>query len=95
MYDAVMNLPALKDIYNMNDMYWILRYGVEYWSILEVWYQNYSVNFYLYCIGGGRKYRNDVKSVVREIFRILRCRKEEQTPTSALSMTTRKSAAKR
>jgi hypothetical protein len=59
----------------MTRLYWVVRYGVEYWFIHEIWYQNYSINFYLYCIGGGRKYRNDVKVVLKELWKRICCRK--------------------
>ncbi|XP_064651663.1 uncharacterized protein LOC135502639 [Lineus longissimus] len=90
MYDSVMNIPALKDIYNLEDPYWILRYGVEYWVLLEVWYQNYSVNFYLYCIGGGRKYRNDVRTVLKDLYLMIICRGRDTSPTSTLAKATRR-----
>jgi hypothetical protein len=90
MYDVLMNLPTLKALYDMEDIYWILRYGVEYWTIIDIWYQNYSINFYLYCIGGGRKYRNDVKAVFRDMFAILGCRKQAAPAATAVSMQTRR-----
>ena len=67
MYDALMNLPELMSLYDFTKVYWILRYQIEYWWLLVLWHQNYSINFFLYCIGGGRKYRNDVKALFRDI----------------------------
>ncbi|XP_064622888.1 uncharacterized protein LOC135485084 isoform X2 [Lineus longissimus] len=93
LYDAILNLPALKKFYNMRDIYWILRYGVEYCTINEVWYLNFGINFYLYCIGGGRKYRKDVKTVLREVFEMCGCVKPVPTAT-IMSLQTRTSAIK-
>ena len=95
MYDVIMSLPIMKTIYAMNDIYWVMRYGVEYWAILALWYQNYSINFYLYCIGGGRKYRNDVKAVFIDLFVALGCRKREtKTPATRRGRLTASSAMK-
>jgi hypothetical protein len=48
----------------MTSTYWNLRYNVQLWVVFELWCWNYAVNFYLYCIGGGEKYRRDTKEVL-------------------------------
>jgi hypothetical protein len=66
LYHLLMRIPSLT--YDLSDIYWKRRYVMQSWFLGLVWMLNYSVNFYLYCVGGGRKYRLEAKSVVQELF---------------------------
>jgi hypothetical protein len=61
LYNIVLSIPALKRMYDMGSKYWSLRYTMQHFIILNLWHLNFAINFYLYCIGGGRKFRGDVK----------------------------------
>jgi hypothetical protein len=67
LYDPIMEIPALADIYDMTRHYWRLRSGIGMLVVANLWFCNYAVNFYLYCIGGGGRYRNDAKYVLRAL----------------------------
>jgi hypothetical protein len=64
MYDLIFLIPEVNALYDMTRLYWRLRYGVGIWTVMNIWFYNYAVNFYLYCIGGGKRYRNDTKEVM-------------------------------
>jgi hypothetical protein len=61
LYVVIIGIPAISVLYTMNQEYWKLRYYGQHFIIAQFWEMNYGINFYLYCIGGGKKYRNDVK----------------------------------
>jgi hypothetical protein len=63
LFDMVFSIPELVKKYDMSDPYWRLRFNVELWIVTEMWDANFAVNFYLYFLGGGKKYRNDAKQV--------------------------------
>jgi hypothetical protein len=64
MYHLVMKIPQIAKLYDMTKVYWRMRYVIQGWAISNVWIFNYAVNFYLYCVGGGQKYRKDAKDVM-------------------------------
>jgi hypothetical protein len=64
----LMDVPAIGGIYNMEDTYWNLRYQVQVFAVVDLWMYNYAINFYLYCLGGGAKYRKDAVDVCKEMF---------------------------
>jgi hypothetical protein len=65
----VLKIPAVAAMYDMKDIYWRMRYVLQAWLLMNVWNYNFAINFFLYCIGGGRRYRNDA----REVLKRLRC----------------------
>ena len=65
MYDVVLDFPGINEMYDLDDPYWFLRYNTEYWACALIWDANYAINFYMYFIGGGKKFRNDAKDVIR------------------------------
>ncbi|XP_064642689.1 leukotriene B4 receptor 1-like isoform X2 [Lineus longissimus] len=67
LYILLIDIPEIGWIYNMDDTYWNLRYAVQGFFVFDVWLFNYAINFYLYCIGGGVKYRRDAKDVCKEL----------------------------
>ncbi|XP_064619894.1 thyrotropin-releasing hormone receptor-like [Lineus longissimus] len=66
LYHLLMRIPGVG--YDLSVLYWRRRYITEAWTFLAIWLFNYSVNFYLYCLGGGRKYRDDAKQVLKGKF---------------------------
>jgi hypothetical protein len=66
-YDLFLLIPKLQEMYDMKEKYWQLRYLFQYWFLVHFWDWNYAINFYLYCIGGGRKYRAGVIVLFRQI----------------------------
>jgi hypothetical protein len=64
LHDLLLGVPSISSHYDLNDPYWRLRYSAQNYILHHVWEWNYAVNFYLYCIGGGKKYRQDVKNIL-------------------------------
>jgi hypothetical protein len=63
-YDLILQIPAVGSKYDLTDMYWFLRFNIEYWTLGLLWEANYAVNFYMYSIGGGKKFRNDASEII-------------------------------
>jgi hypothetical protein len=76
-YDLVLLVPPIASTYDMSDPYWKTRYQLQYWILCHLWEWNFAINFYLYCVGGGRKYRNDVKRLFGHVFSF--CKGEHRT----------------
>jgi hypothetical protein len=55
-------------------------YTAMVWFCAMCWYLNYAVNFLMYCIGGGTRFRQDVKAVFR-------CAMKEQKGVNSFSTT--------
>jgi hypothetical protein len=70
-YEIILTIPEIVSTYNMNDPYWRLRYNVQFWLLAEMHHMNYAVNFYLYILGGGGKYRRNVKEVFKSCRRCI------------------------
>jgi hypothetical protein len=68
LYYMLMDVPAIGGAYIMEYTYWNLRYHVQVWAVVNLWLYNYAINFYLYCLGGGAKYRKDALDVCKEMF---------------------------
>jgi heme/copper-type cytochrome/quinol oxidase subunit 2 len=68
MYDLIIGIPEVKAAYNFQEEYWSVRYYTQHFIFANIWEMNFGINFYLYCIGGGKKYRNDVKERLGKIF---------------------------
>ena len=64
LYEIIRSIPSVAVIYDMTKLYWRLRHLVFFFAGLELWHMNYAVNFYLYFVGGGRKYRQDAKNIL-------------------------------
>jgi hypothetical protein len=63
-YEVIMEFPAMQEIYDFSDPYWYVRFYAQYYLAINLWDFNGALNFYLYCIGGGKKYREQVKRIV-------------------------------
>ena len=70
-YDVVIGIPEVNEIYDMKDEYWVMRYYCQYFIIEDIWEINFAINFYLYCVGGGKKFRNDVRERLKKLCRCL------------------------
>lgn len=64
LYGPIFDIPAIKEMYNMTELYWYLRYAVGGFAVMFLFFCNYGVNFYLYVIGGGARFRKDAKIMV-------------------------------
>jgi hypothetical protein len=51
--------------YDMSQIYWSTRYWFEWRIFSELWSFNFAINFYIYFLGGGRKFRQDSIEVFR------------------------------
>jgi hypothetical protein len=74
-YNIITDLPVVEEIYDLKKPYWNLRYGVERWGCVTIWYSNYAVNFYMYFLGGGKKFRNDALEVIQKSCNVLTVRR--------------------
>jgi hypothetical protein len=70
LYEVTFLIPAINSIYIDTDIYWLLREGVIMWTTGMITQMNHAVNFYLYVLGGGKKFQTDAKNVLS----ILRCK---------------------
>jgi hypothetical protein len=68
LYELSCSTPVLKDLYDLRDPYWRLRYKSQFYLLLITWQWNNGNNFYLYCVGGGKKYRADVRVLMKKLF---------------------------
>jgi hypothetical protein len=65
LYDFFLMIPAIGDQYKTDtSRYWQFRHLFEAWLLSHIWDWNYGVNFYLYCIGGGKRYRSQVTNML-------------------------------
>ncbi|XP_064619614.1 uncharacterized protein LOC135483044 [Lineus longissimus] len=46
-------------VVDLSNPYWTARYWLGYWVVVEIWTLNFAVNFYVYFLKGGRKFRQD------------------------------------
>jgi hypothetical protein len=73
-YVIIIDLPGLREMYDVSKPYWSLRLEVEHWVCGVIWHVNYAINFYMYCLGGGKKFRNDAIEVVKYRCKRFTCR---------------------
>jgi hypothetical protein len=67
----IIHIPEIAAIYDMTRLYWRLRLLFGVLATANLWFCNNAVNFYLYCIGGGKRYRNDTKEVIGQLLQCL------------------------
>ncbi|XP_064619896.1 probable G-protein coupled receptor 139 [Lineus longissimus] len=65
----LIKIPAISNTFDMTTLLGRTEYVVLLWGMGNIWMCNYCINFYLYCLGGGRRYRTDAKQLFREFFR--------------------------
>ena len=66
-YLLILNIPEVSNIYDMTKGYWIVRFNAqnEFLAFMSMW--NYALNYYLYCVGGGRRYRRDTVEIFADM----------------------------
>jgi uncharacterized membrane protein YqjE len=55
------------DVYKFEETCHFVHYNLCVALFFCIWTGNFCVNFYLYCLGGGKKYREDAKQVFSEL----------------------------
>jgi hypothetical protein len=60
----VMDIPEVASMYDFSNPYWNLRYLLENAILGTLWFTNHAINFYLYIVAGGSKFRNDTKQIL-------------------------------
>ncbi|XP_064635362.1 proteinase-activated receptor 2-like [Lineus longissimus] len=55
-------------VYDLNDPYWRAMYWLQFWVCNEIWHINFAINFYVYFLGGGKKFRRDAREIVMKFF---------------------------
>jgi hypothetical protein len=68
LFYAMFEIPEIYNMYNLSDPYYNLLYNIEVILVFNIWICNPAVNFYLYCLAGGKRYREDTKTVLRKLF---------------------------
>ena len=63
----VMEIKEVKAMYDMTLPYWRYRFSIIVFVTANLWFWNSAANFYLYCIGGGKRYRDDTKAVIGQL----------------------------
>jgi hypothetical protein len=51
--------------YDENDRAATALYWLGFWIVTELWILNFAVNFYMYFLGGGKKFRQDARHIFR------------------------------
>jgi hypothetical protein len=64
-YDLSMGLLQKLHLYDLNDPYSKLLYVAQLKMLGVLWYFNFAINFYMYLLGGGKKYRAEVVALFR------------------------------
>jgi hypothetical protein len=68
LFYVVLEIPAIGDMYDMTDPYWGTLYAILLHFFFDLWVCNHAVNFYLYCLAGGKGYRQDTKKILSKLF---------------------------
>ncbi|XP_064644611.1 galanin receptor 2b-like [Lineus longissimus] len=63
--EVVLKRPEVAATYDLSSTYWRLRLLVVTFALSQISALNHVVNFYLYILGGGKHYRDDVKQVFK------------------------------
>jgi preprotein translocase subunit SecG len=63
--EVVLSLPEVAAVYDLRYPYWRMRIILINMALSEISAANHVVNFYLYILGGGKHYRDDVKHLFR------------------------------
>jgi hypothetical protein len=67
LYGAVVGVLEYYD--DRTDPYWSSRYWLQWWVCTHIWSLNFAINFYVYFLGGGAKFRRDTKEIFLNIFK--------------------------
>jgi hypothetical protein len=64
LYVVILLIPQIAQMFDLNDVCNFVLYNLIVVCFYGIWIWNYAVNFYMYCAGGGQRYRNDIKEVL-------------------------------
>jgi hypothetical protein len=64
-YEISFAIPAVYEMYDYNSTYGLLSISIIGWTNALFTQMNHGVNFYLYVLGGGRKFRTDAENALR------------------------------
>jgi hypothetical protein len=64
---AMLEIPEIGGMYNMKVAYWNVLYNIFAYLFYDIWMCNHAVNFYLYCLAGGKGYRKDTKEMLKTL----------------------------
>ncbi|XP_064635523.1 delta-type opioid receptor-like [Lineus longissimus] len=73
---AAFGIPEVADMYDMKDPFWNILFNTLDHFLFGVWLCNHAVNFYLYCLAGGKRYREDTNMILVKLFRCFRATRE-------------------
>ena len=64
LFRLVVRAPNSKAVQDVGERYRLfLNYSLQYWAIANLWASNYAINFFMYLLGGGKRFRNDAKEI--------------------------------
>jgi hypothetical protein len=63
LFIMVLLIPQVAQVFDFREPCDFLLYNVIIVSFFILWLLNFSLNFYMYCLGGGRKYRKEIKDL--------------------------------
>jgi hypothetical protein len=64
LYELLFSIPQVKAVYDFRDIYWLFRANIIHWTMITLAKMNHAVNFYLYILAGGRKFREDARKIL-------------------------------
>jgi hypothetical protein len=64
-YTVGTKIPGIIELYNMHQVISRKQFILGVWSVSILWAFNYAINFFLYCIGGGSRYRRETLNILR------------------------------
>ncbi|XP_064624468.1 galanin receptor type 2-like [Lineus longissimus] len=67
-YTLGTKIPSISKLYNMSRVSSRKQFMMGALSASILWSFNYAINFFLYCVGGGAKYRRETVFILRRIF---------------------------
>jgi hypothetical protein len=67
LFYAMLKIPEVGGMYNMKVAYWNVLHNIFAHLFNDIWMCNHAVNFYLYCLAGGKGYRKDAKEMLTSL----------------------------
>jgi hypothetical protein len=69
LFQVVLLIPQVAAQFDLTDYCDFIFYNFAIDSFYALWIWNFAVNFYMYVIGGGKRYRKDIKEVFGKLIR--------------------------
>ena len=69
LFQVILQIPQIQAQFDMNDFCDFIFYIITITACYALWVWNFAVNFYMYVIGGGKRYRKDVKEIFDQCFK--------------------------